>query len=163
MIVLLCVAGIFVAASIYFYFKAEGLHQQLLATRKELTNTKKEAKVLVDSFALIARKSEETLKQRIKFAHESGANTEVMEVFTPFVNNYGTIFAATIKGNGEMHKATQRCYETYHKGSFRKFTGYIGTLESNIKRAWSSNNLTGLITFSEAVMFHIESTLEKAS
>lgn len=163
MIVLLCIAGIFIAASIYYYFKAEGLHQQLLAVRKELKNTKKESKALVDAFAVMARKSEDTLKHRVKLASDAGASHEVIDLFSPFVNNYATIFSATIKGNGEMHKVTQKCFETYHKGSFRKFTGYIGTLDTHIKRAWGNNNLTGLITFSEAIVFHIESTLEKAS
>ncbi|GHF88962.1 hypothetical protein [Thalassotalea marina] len=163
MIVILCIAGIFIAASIYFYFKAEGLHQQLLTTRKELKNNKKESKILVESFAIIARKSEESLKHRLKVAKDAGASSEVIEVFGPFVNNYSSIFAASVKGNGEMHKVTQKCYETYQKGSFRRFTGYVGTLDSHIKRAWSTNSLSGLIAFSEAMVFHIESTLEKAS
>lgn len=163
MIFSLCVIAVFVVASIYFYFKAEGLHRQLVGLRKDLNNAKKESKVLVEAITLIARKNEESLKARVKEAQESGASDELVDMFYPFTNNYAAIFCETWKGKGQMHKAAQKCFESYQKGSYRKFTGYIGTLDAHVKRAWASNNLVGLMTFSEAIIFHLESKLDQAS
>lgn len=163
MIFFLVIIGIFVAVSIYYYFRAEGLQLQLIAIKRELFETKKESQALLEASALIAQKSEELLKQRFKFIQENSGEDKTIEMFAPLINNYSKIFTEAMRGKGQLHKITQKCYEGVHFGSFRKFTGFIGSLDTPIKRAWGMNNVSGLITFVEEVANHYEKAQQKKS
>jgi len=156
MVFSLIIIGIFVAVSIYFYFRAERLYHQLIVTKRELFDVKKESQALNEASAIIAQKSEELLKQRFKSIQEQMGEDKSIEIFAPLINNYSRIFAETMRGKGQLHKITQKCYEAFQVGSYRKFTGFIGSMDTQIKRAWGLNNVSGLITFIEAVANHYE-------
>ncbi|MFT4724556.1 MAG: hypothetical protein ACI971_000599 [Colwellia sp.] len=55
MIFVLSIAVIFVALSIYFYFRLEGLQRALFSMKKELSSSQKENKFYIDSMAIIAK------------------------------------------------------------------------------------------------------------
>lgn len=158
MMFLLAILAIFIAVSIYFYFKAEGLQQQLISLKREAKNAKKESKTLIESLAIIARKSEEVVKNRARQLqeHNTKSNEDFLELLHPFVNNYAVIYTETLREKGQLHKITKKCFESYQNGSYRKFTGQIGTLPPHINRAWSGNNIAALITFTEAIFYYLE-------
>lgn len=156
MIFLLIIIGIFIAASIYYYFKSEGLNQQLVGLKRELFETRKESQALLEASALMAQKSEEMLKQRFTMIQNRLGENSSVDVYAPLVNNYAKIFLETMRGKGKMHKVTQKCYEGFQVGSYRKFTGFVNSLDTPIKRAWGQNNLSGLITFIELIATHYE-------
>jgi len=156
MIFSLSIIVIFVAVSIYFYFRSERLYHQVIAVKRELFDTKKEAQALSEATALIAQKSEEQLKQRFKKIQEQQGEDKSIDIFAPLINNYARIFGETMRGKGQLHKITQKCYDGFQKGSYRQFTGFINSLDKQISRAWGQNNVSGLITFTELVACHYE-------
>ncbi len=162
MIFLLIIIGIFIAASIYYYFKAEGLNQQLVGIRRELFETRKESQTLLEASTLIAQKSEEMLKQRFTMIQNRLGEDKSVDIYAPLINNYAKIFLETMRGKGQMHKVTQKCYEGFQVGSYRRFTGFVGSLDTPIKRAWGQNNLSGLITFIELIATHYEAVEKKS-
>ncbi len=153
---LLAVLAVFIGVSIYFYFRAEALQQQLVAAKRDATNAKKESKILFESVAVIARKNEEIVKNRAKLLQENEHAEKFLEVLHPFINNYSVIYTEAIRGKGQLHKITQKCFESYQKGSYRKFTGIIGAMKPHINRAWSGNNIGALVTFTEAIFYDME-------
>ncbi|MDO6425972.1 hypothetical protein Q4489_03060 [Thalassotalea sp. 1_MG-2023] len=158
MMFLLAVLAIFIAVSVYFYFKAESLQQQLIAAKREMNNAKKEAKVLIESVAVIARKNEEVVKNRARNLQERDTqiDAEFLDLLHPFINNYAVIYTEALREKGKLHKITKKCFESYQKNSYRKFTGQIGVMKPHINRAWSENNIAALITFTEAIFYYLE-------
>ncbi len=65
MIFSLSAIAIFVAASVYFLFQAERLNRQLIVAKRESVANKKENKALVDTMAIVAKRSEEALINRL--------------------------------------------------------------------------------------------------
>lgn len=139
------------------------MHQQVIKLTRELRQAKEENKLLADAINTTSNRQEEYLRNRFKLVRERHGQAGPVELFTPFVSNYGTIYRETVKGQGQLHKITQQIFEGYHKGSYRKFTGYVGSLDAQIKRAWSANNLNGLLAFTDAVFYHLEQLEAQAS
>lgn len=157
----LSIIVVFVVVSIYYYFRAEKLYAELNVVKKEAKIIKKESKMMVDAFAVIANKSEEFVKFRFSKLEEKSNNTEALATLTPLIVSYSAIYRESIKGKGEMHKIAQKCCESYQSGSYNRLTNLIKLQESSIKRAWASNNLKGLISFMEAMLFELENPKKK--
>jgi hypothetical protein len=156
MIFTLIIIVLFVGISIYFFFKAEALQRQILLFKREATTLKKESKLLIDSMAVIAKRNEEFVKRRIKQVAENKEKTEGLILLHSLSHSYSTIFIASAKGKGQLHKIVKKCCEGYEAGSYKKLTSYIANQDQQIKRFWGSNNLNGYIAL-------IETLLEKES
>jgi hypothetical protein len=151
MIFVLSIVAVFVAVSIYFFFKAENLQRELILMRRDISDTKKENKVLIESTALIAQRYEEFYKQRL-LPLRDGNEDETLKVITPVINNYTVIFNECIRSKGKLQPTVKKVYEGYQEGSFKTFSNLIARSDTQIKRAWSSNNLNGFIALVEALV-----------
>ena len=148
--------ALFVGVSIYYYFRAENLHRQVVLLKKDVNKMKKESKNLVDAFALVAKKNEDFSKFRFKEYHERYRDQEMVDLLFPLFNNYATIFRESIRGNGNTQKIAKKCCESYKKGSYQALTLFIAKQDVHIKRAWSNNNINGFMSFIEAMIFELE-------
>jgi hypothetical protein len=153
MIFVLAVIAIFIAVSIYLFFKVESLTRELSLMKKELFVTKKENKNYVEVTAVIANRYEETSKQRFAALRDTLAEeAEKFDIIAPMINNYATIFNDSLLAKGQLQPAVQKVYEGCHKGSYKVFCNYIAQSDKAIKRAWSSNNINGFIILIEAIL-----------
>jgi hypothetical protein len=153
MIFVLSVAVIFVGLSVYFYFRAEGLQRTLFKVKKELNSTEKENKFYVESMAIIAKRHEEFAKYRLKIIKDSELlELETIEIITPLINNYSAIFIECLKGKGKLQPIAKKCYESLDDGGFKRLVAHISKQESNVKRMWSNNSLSGYISLIEALL-----------
>jgi hypothetical protein len=161
MIFVLSISGIFVALSIYFYFRAEGLQRALLNAKKESSHAKKENKFYIDSMAIIAKRHEDFVKHRLQVIKDDETlELETIEIIAPLINNYAAIFIECSKGKGKLQPIAKKCYEGYDKEGFNKLVAHVTKQEANIKRMWSSNNLSGYISLIEALL--LENTKKNA-
>ena len=152
----LAIIVVFVVVSVYYYFRSEKLYAELKSVKKEASVIKKESKMMVDSFAVIAKKNEDFISFRFQAIQEHSKDNESLVLLTPLVTNYATIFRESIRGKGEMHKLAKKCCESYQAGSFKRLSAHIATQDAHIKRAWSSNNINGFISFMEAMIILLE-------
>lgn len=152
----LAIIVVFVVVSVYYYFRSEKLYAELKAVKKEASVIKKESKMMVDAFAVIAKKNEDFINFRFQALQEQSKDNESIVLLTPLVSNYATIFRESIRAKGEMHKIAQKCCESYQSGSFKRLSTYIATQDAHIKRAWSSNNIKGFVTFMEGMIIQLE-------
>jgi len=153
MIFVLAVIAIFVAVSIYFFFKAESLQREILLMKREISTTKKENKQYIETVAIIAQRYEDIAKHKLSSLRESGAMADKeLELIAPMVNNYAVIFNDSINGKGKMQAAIKKVYEGFQKGSYKTLANHIAQSSKDIKRAWASNNINGCIILVDALL-----------
>lgn len=152
MIFVLSVLAVFVAISIYFYFRAEKLQHQIILAKSESASLRKENKALVDSMALISNRYEHFYKSRLQALDKIEEHEEMINIISPLINNYGTIFSECLKGSGRLKGITQKCYNHTDAKAFQEFIIHIDKSEQQIKRMWTSNNLNGFISLVEALL-----------
>lgn len=153
MIFVLVIIAIFVAVSVYFFFKVESLQREIILMKREMTGTKKENKLYVEAVATIAQRHEEIAKKKLLDLRKNEAlDTKVIELITPMVNNYAIIFNDSIRAKGKLQSAVKKVYEGYQKGSYKTFSNHIAQSNTEIKRAWSSNNINGCIIMVDALL-----------
>ena len=158
MIFILVIAAIFVAISIYFFFRAETLQRKIITQQRDSSATRKENKTLVDSTTLIAMRGQEFAKARLEHlkAHsKASGNDQVMthaELITPLINNYSIIFRECLKGKGRLKATSQKCFENQDSAAYKKFVALIVTGDKQLKRYWSSDNLNGFLCLVEALL-----------
>jgi hypothetical protein len=137
----------------YFYFRAERLQQALSNAKKESHSTQKENKLYMDSMALIAKRHEGFVKNRLQIIKENEIlELETIEIITPLINNYAAIFIECLKGKGKLQPIAKKCYESYGDDSFKKLVAYLSKQDASVKRMWSSNNLSDQISLIEALL-----------
>lgn len=163
------VISVFVAASIYFFFRAEALQRELITAKRDANNANKENKVLVASMVKVASRFEEFAKKRhaqIKLALEAQEKNEAalstLQSIMPLVQNYSAIYCDCSKGSGRLQAVTKKCYENYQKNSFKEFTTFINKQDKGIKKYWASNNLSGFISLVEALLVQQEENVRPA-
>lgn len=156
MIFSLSIIAIFVAASVYFFFQAEGLNRQLVTAKRESVTIKKENKAFVDTMAIVAKRNEEFLIQRLNKLKETKKQNEVFELIQPVIHNYSAIFLGSLKGKGQVQKMVKKCCDGYEAGCYKNITTYIAKQDAQIKRMWSSNNLSGFMKLVDELMQKIE-------
>lgn len=153
MIFVLAVIAIFIAVSIYLFFKVESLTRELSLMKKELFATKKENKSYVEVMAVIANRYEEASKQRfVTLRNTLAEDVEKFDIIAPMINNYAKIFNDSTRGKGQLQPSVQKVYDGYQKGSYKIFCNYVAQSDKAIKRAWSSNNINGFIILIEAIL-----------
>lgn len=153
MIFVLAVIAMFVAVSIYFFFKAENLQREVLVMKRDVLSTKKDNKSYVELMAIIAQRYEDIAKQRF-VEHRSAVDqeSEMFDIIAPMMNNYATIFNDSVQAKGKLQASVEKVYEGSQKGSYKAFCNFIAQSDKNIKRAWSSNNINGFILLVEAFL-----------
>ncbi len=159
MIFSLSIIAIFVAVSVYFYFRAENLYRQLLIAKKEVTTVKKESKLMIDAFAKLAKKNEESVRTRAKRLQSLANEDKTLALLHPLINNYAMIFRESLKGKGNFHPIAQKCCENYKSGGYTLLTNYIAKhKDAQLKRFWSSNNIGGFVSFVDTVLVELETS-----
>ena len=162
MIFVLSIMAIFVAISIYFFFRAEKLQREVILAKRDGNIARKENKVLIDSMALLASRYEEFARNRFnELKSRSQASEENIKQIAPLINNYSTIFAECLKGKERLKPITQRCYQLIDSNAFKEFNQYIGKRDAQIKRMWSSNSLNGFVSLVEALLVNLELPQDK--
>ncbi len=153
MVFVLIVIAIFVAVSIYFFFKAESLQREVLLMKREVSSAKKENKVYIETVAIIGQRYEDIAKKKLNSLRENGnADAKELDLIAPMINNYAVIFTDSINGKGKLQAAVKKVYEGFQKGSYKKLANHISQSSTEVKRAWSSNNINGCIVLIEALM-----------
>jgi len=153
MIFVLAIIAMFVAVSIYFFFKAEELQRELMLMKKELSVTKKDNKSYVEMMAIIAQRYEESAVRRFVALRTSlPEKAELFDIIAPMINNYATIFNDSVRSKGKLQSSVKKVYEGYRKGSYKVLSNYMSQADKEIKAAWSSNNINGLIILVEALL-----------
>jgi len=162
MIFVLSIMAIFVAISIYFFFRAEKLQREVILAKREGKIARKENKALVDSMALLSSRYEEFSRNRFQeLKSRPQADEENINQLAPLINNYSTIFAECLKGKERLKPITQKCYQLIDSNAFKEFNQYIGKRDAQIKRMWSSNNLNGFVSLVEALLINLEQPQDK--
>tara|TARA_R110000737_G_C14528311_1_gene476730 strand:- start:314 stop:790 length:477 start_codon:yes stop_codon:yes gene_type:complete len=153
MIFVLSIIAMFVAVSIYFFFKAEELQRELIVMKREISSTKKDNKAYVELMAIIAQRHEEIAKQRfVELRAVLHEESEMFEIIAPLINSYATIFNDSVRAKGKLKSSVEKVYEGSQKGSYKLFSNFIAQSDKDIKRAWSSNNINGFIILVEALL-----------
>ncbi len=156
MIFILSITVIFVLLTIFFFFRAEKLHQQLKKAQFDSSSVRKENKSLIDSLVLVASRQEafsQNRLQQLKELHlEKGSEFVHLKILTPLINNYAIIFRGCLKGKGQLSVTCKKCYENTEPDYFREFSAFINQQDVKIKRMWKSNTLTGFISLVEALL-----------
>lgn len=156
MIFSLFIIIVFVALSVYFYFKAEKLNRQIFLAKKEVALAKKESKVMIDAFAVVAKQNEELIKYRFEQFKNNFPESEISTLLYPLVANYSSIFLDSAKGSGRMHSMVKKCCESYQEGSYKRFTFMISKQELHIKKMWKGNHIRGFMSFMDAILIVAE-------
>lgn len=153
MIFVLAVIAMFVAVSIYFFFKAENLQRELILMKRDISSTKKDNKAYIDLMAIIAQRYEDISKQRfVELRELLNEEAEMLNIIAPMINSYATIFNDSVRAKGKLQSSVEKVYEGAQKGSYKAFSNFINQSDKNIKRAWSSNNINGFIVMIEAFL-----------
>ncbi len=158
MLFVLVIAVIFVAISVYFFFRAEKLQRKLISQQRESLHTRKENKVLVESTTLVATRGQEFAKARLKrimdMAKAEGNDTLMLhcELISPLINNYSIIFKECLKGKGRLKAISQKCFENKDSAAYKKFVALIVTGDKKLKRYWGSDNLNGFLFLVDALL-----------
>lgn len=153
MVFVLSIVAVFVAISIYFFLKAENLQRTIILMKRDISDTKKENKAFIEATTLIAKRHEEFYIQRLNQIKATALHDPAtLKIITPLINNYLLIFNECLRGKGKLQQVTKKCYESYQEGSFKEFSNYIAKADIQIKRAWSSNNLSGFLMLVEALV-----------
>mgnify|MGYP005988424771 CR=1 FL=1 len=166
MLFVLVIAVIFVAISIYFFFRAEKLQRKLLTHQRESLQTRKENKVLVESTTLVSTRGQEFAKARLQrimdHAKEQGNEQLILhcELISPLINNYSIIFKECLKGKGRLKAISQKCFENKDSTAYKKFVALIVTGDKKLKRYWGSDNLNGFLFLVDALLAVDNSTSE---
>lgn len=151
---------IFVASSIYFYFKAENLQLKLLGARRDCSHAQKSQKVLQEALALTAKKNEESVKYRLELLQKKLGEHENITLISPLINNYAVIFSECMKGKGKLKAVSKKCFDTYDAKLFTQFLAYLKSREKSLQRMWASDNLNGFISLIEALLYDIEANVK---
>lgn len=155
MVFVLIVTAIFVAVSIYFFFRAEKLEAQLKSTRREFSQSKKSTKAMTDTVAVIASKHEEFLKFRLKTLQKNIEDESELKFVIPLINNYGHIFRACLTTKNQLKPTAEKCFESVSPGSFKGFVTYISSKDVHIRKMWADNNLSGFMSLVEALLVEV--------
>ena len=157
MIFVLSLLLIFVMVSVYFFFRAEKLQQQLLIAKRDASSAQKKNKSLVDVLLMVSTRYEEFSQHRLQVINDNVAKLpdegRQLAIITPLIKNYSLIFREAMKGQAQLKVITHKCYEGHKKNSYKEFTTFIADCEPHIKRMWSGNNLNGFIALVEALLY----------
>ncbi len=161
------VAAIFVVVSIYYYFRSERLHHDLIAKKRESAQALRDNKQMLDTFALLATKQEEFYLSRysgLKKAAEKQAPlvAKEMTVLWPIINNFSGIYRGCAMSKEPLQGKVKACYESFSPGAFDDFKRLLANKQKPIKNMWSSNNLIGFVSLVEAMLMEFQADIARA-
>ncbi len=155
MLALLLITALFIALSIYFFFRAEKLQNTLRLLKRDSTSTSKENISLSESIAAIASSHEEFAKNRLQLIltnNESHPKVDHIELIRPLISNYVTIFNECLKQKGRLHAITKKCFDSQSDDKYKEYINKIIKNDEKLQRLWASNNLIGFISLVEALL-----------
>ena len=166
----LAVIAVFVVASVYFYFRAEGLQRDLLVAKREISNMVKENKAMVSSMAAISTTFEDIAKKRfnhVKRIYESLPNNEdslqQLIIIQPLIFNYSLIYRDCSKGGSRLKAITEQCFNSYDEKGYKAFVTFVNSKEDKVRKMWAANNLNGFISLTETLLRHHEELILKGA
>ncbi|REL37106.1 hypothetical protein [Thalassotalea euphylliae] len=162
----LVVIAIFVAVSVYFYFRSERLQHDLVQQKRDTAQTRKSHKQLADTVASIGAKQQEFFTFRYNKVKEeaerkSPAILSDVKRISPLVTNYAAIFNACAGGKEQLKPTAQTYFENHKPGAYKDFLTYISGREKHVARMWSSNNLSGFMSLMESLLTEQQQALAK--
>lgn len=162
----LVVIAIFVAVSVYFYFRTENLQHDLVQQKRDTAQTRKDHKQLVETVTSIGSKQQEFFIFRYnKLIEEAQLKSPTilsdLNRIAPLVNNYATIFHACVGDKEQLKPTAQSCFEKHKRGAYKDFLTYISGLDKHIARMWTSNNLIGFMSMVESLLTEHQQALAK--
>lgn len=166
MLVLLLITALFVALSIYFFFRAEKLQNTLRLLKRDKGKTLKENTMLTESIALIAGNHEEFAKIRLQLLlakNENHPHLDHVELIQPLINNYINIFNGCLKEKGRLHSITKECYDKQNTDEYKDYINKVIKNDEKLQRLWSSNNLIGFISLVEALLIKYDAEKEDST
>jgi hypothetical protein len=158
MFFVLIITVVFVAISIYFFFRAEKLQREIISQQRERLANSKENKRLVEYMTLVSTREQEFAKarlQRLKTYAKVNEHEQLLlhtELISPLINNYSIIFRECLKGKGQLKAISQKCFENQDSSAYKKFVALIVTSDKRLKRYWSSDNLNGFLFLVDALL-----------
>ena len=160
------VIAIFVAVSVYFYFRSERLLQDLVKQKRDTALTRKNHKQLLDTVASIANKQQEFFTFRYNKAVEAAEKKSPsilsdLKRMSPLVNNYAAVFNACAVAKDQLKPSAQTYFENHKPGSYKDFLTFISGREKHVARMWASNNLTGFMSVMESLLTEQQQALAK--
>lgn len=163
MLVVLIITALFVALSVYFFFRAEKLQQSILVLKRETSINLKQSTALTESIALIASNQEGFAKDRLQKLLDNNSEQQSnnnVELIKPLINNYLIIFSECLKGKGKLQSITKQCFENQSTYNYKEFVNKVIKSDAKIQRLWSSNNLIGFVSLVEALLVKYDVTHE---
>ncbi|WP_440876932.1 hypothetical protein [Thalassotalea sp. PLHSN55] len=162
MIFVASIIGVFVAVSIYFFFRAETLQREVIQAKRESKQADKESKILVDSMAILTSRYEEFAKRRLDVLFDNKSiPQEPLLIIAPLVNNYSTIVNDCLKGNGQLSKVVSSIYQSTGAKAYSDFTTFIASQDKKTQRLWSSNKFKGFVSLVEELLTTQEKQIKK--
>lgn len=165
MLVLLLITALFIALSIYFFFRAEKLQNTIRLLKRDKGKTLQENTVLNETIALIANNHEEFAKIRLQLLltdDESQLYSEHVKLIQPFINNYVIIFNTCLKEKGRLHSITKECFDNQNSEEYINFINKIIKNDKKLQRLWESNNVIGFISLVEALLIKYNTEKENS-
>ncbi len=155
MLALLLITALFIALSIFFFFRTEKLQNKLRLLKRDSTSASKENISLSESIAVIAGSHEEFAKNRLQLLladNENHPQADHIELIKPLITNYVTIFNECLKQKGRLHIITKKCFDSQSDDKYKEYINKIIKNDEKLQRLWSSNNLIGFISLVEALL-----------
>jgi len=155
MLVLLLITALFIALSIYFFFRAEKIQNTLRLLKRDKGKILKENTMLTESLALITSNHEEVAKIRLQLLLDENNNqpyVDNVKLFQPLINNYAIIFNECLKEKGRLHGITKECFDNQNSSDYKSFINKIIKNDEKLQRLWESNNFIGFISLVEALL-----------
>jgi hypothetical protein len=165
MLVLLLITALFIALSIYFFFRAEKIQNTLRLLKRDKGKILKEHTKLTESIALIASNHEEVAKIRLQLLLTESENQPYLEhvkLIQPLINNYVIIFNECLKEKGRLHGMTKECFDNQNSGAYKDFINRIIKNDEKLQRLWESNNIIGFISLVEALLIKYNTEKENS-
>lgn len=167
MIIIFSFIAIFMFISIYLFYRAESIQKQLTLSKRETRQIKKNNTSLIDSMLMSAKKYEEFAKFRLQEIKKSlpdnnndlGLKDE-LELITLLIQNYSLIYSECLKGEIKLQTITKASFDSYSAGTYDKFMRYIADQDSSLKQMWSSDNLKGYISLTEALILKLQKKMK---
>ena len=163
MIAVLLITVLFVALSVYFFFRAEKLQQTILSLKRERAKSQQENQVFSKSMALMAKKHEEFVKNRLQLLLDQTQPEQTQNdlmLIKPLLHNYALIFKECLMKKGKMHSTTKQCFSKLEGSAYQDFISTIIKTDTKIQRLWNSNNFSGFVSLAEAILVKYERNLQ---
>lgn len=166
MFFVLLITAVFVAVSIYFFFRAEKLQRLLITQKRDSLIARKENKTFVEAMSVVSTRNQEfaiSRLDRLKNFADTSQDKQLLshlDLISPLIVNYSLIFRECLKGKGRLKPICQKCFENKEVSAYKKFVALMVTSNKKLKRFWATDNLNGFLFLVEALLSHEEQKID---